>query len=217
MIQQRNKEDVLYSIKLWIGKILIIACICETIFFFSLENLYGCITLLYGWFFISGLCIKREYLEQYLLPTLVMFGLGICYSFLPIVITLLEGKPLTFNFQVPYLTFTNQIISVSVITLAYRWAIHVYKPKNILNTLWNKICYMAVPNEKGIWVMGGIGLGALLYIMAGQGEESEYQATGNTLSIIIQTFSSLSLVPICLYFKHLYGDNTPAKSKRFVK
>lgn len=217
MIQQRNKEDVLYSIKLWIGKILIIACICETIFFFSLENLYGCITLLYGWFLISGLCIKREYLEQYLLPTLVMFGLGICYSFLPIVITLLEGKPLTFNFQVPYLTFTNQIISVSVITLAYRWAIHVYKPKNILNTLWNKIGYMAVPNEKGIWVMGGIGLGALLYIMAGQGEESEYQATGNTLSIIIQTFSSLSLVPICLYFKHLYGDNTPAKSKRFVK
>lgn len=214
---KNKKEDVLYSIKLWIGRILVIACICEMVFFYSLENIYGCITLLYGWFLISGLCIKRRYLEQYLLPTLVMFGLGFCYSFLPIVITLLEAKPLTFNFQVPYLTFTNQIISSTVIVLAYRWAIHVYKPRNLLNTIWNKIGYMAVPNERGIWVLGTIGLFALLYIMAGQGQEKEYQASGNAIGIVIQTLSGFSIAPICLYFKNLYGDNTLASSKRFVK
>lgn len=216
MIKQR-KTDILYNIKLWIGIILIIVCVCEMIFFFTPENLYGCITLLYGWFLISGLCIKRRYIEQYPLPTIVMFGLGFCYSFLPIVVTLLEAKPITFNFQVPYLTFTNQIISCTVIVLAYRWAIHVYNPQNLLNTIWNKIGYMTIPTEKGIWIIGILGVAALLYTMSGQGEGRDYQATGNAIEIIIQTFSSLSTAPICLYFKYLYGDNQPAKSKRFVK
>ena len=217
MMIHKSKVDILYSIKSWIGKILLISCACELLFFYSPENLYGCLTLLYGWFLISTFCIKREYLNKYLLPTLVMFGLGFCYSFLPIVVTLLEDKPLTFNFQVPYLTFTNQIISVSIITLSYRLAIRVYKPRNLLNKLWNKIGYMSVPTEKVIWIMGFIGLAALLSIMAGQGMEKEDQATGNAVSIIINAFSVFSLAPISLYFKHLYGDNSSAKSKRFVK
>ena len=217
MIKNLNKKDVLDSIKKWIWRILLIACVCECLFFFSIENFYGCITLIYGWFLISHFCVKREYLDKYLLPTIVMFGLGISYSFLPIVVTLLENKPLTFNFQVPYLTFTNQIISITVITIAYRWAIKVYKPKNILNTIWNKIGYMTVPTEKEIWIMGGIGLLSLLAIMSEQGTESEYQTTGNSMSIIITGLSSFSLIPICLYFKKLYGDTSSVKSKRYVK
>lgn len=217
MIKQLNKKDVLDSIKKWIWRILLIACVCECLFFFSSENFYGCITLIYGWFLISHFCVKREYLCKFLLPTLVMLGLGISYSFLPIVVTLLENKPLTFNFQVPYLTFTNQIISITVITIAYRWAIKIYKPKNILNTIWNKIGYMTVPSEKEIWIMGGIGFMSLLAIMSEQGTESEYQATGNFMGIVIRVLSGLSLAPICLYFKKLYGDTSSVKSKRFIK
>lgn len=209
--------DILIDIKTWLGRILLVGCLLEMVFFTSMENFLGCISSIYGWYLISVCCIKREYLEKFPLPTLVMFGLGICYSVLPVIVTLVEGKPITFNFQVPYLTFYNQIISMTVITAAFRCAIKLYKPKCLLNRLWNKIGYMTVPSEKQIWTLGFLGIISLLSILSEMGEEHEYQATGNFVGIVIRVLSGLSLAPICLYFKNLYGDNSPAKSKRFVK
>lgn len=210
-------RDILIDIKTWLGRILLVGCFLEMVFFTSMENFLGCVSSIYGWYIISTCCIRREYLEKYPLPTLVMFGLGVCYSVLPILVTLVEGKPVSFNFQVPYLTYYNQIISMTVITVAFRLAIRLYKPGCLLNRLWNKIGYMAVPSEKQIWILGILGFFSLLSILSEMGEEHEYQASGNFLGIVINVLSSLSIAPICLYFKQLYGDPSPAKTKRFVK
>lgn len=210
-------RDILIDIKTWLGRILLVGCFLEMVFFTSMENFLGCVSSIYGWYIISTCCIRRGYLEKYPLPTLVMFGLGVCYSVLPILVTLVEGKPVSFNFQVPYLTYYNQIISMTVITVAFRLAIRLYKPGCLLNRLWNKIGYMAVPSEKQIWILGILGFFSLLSILSEMGEEHEYQASGNFLGIVINVLSSLSIAPICLYFKQLYGDPSPAKTKRFVK
>lgn len=210
-------RDILIDIKTWLDRILLVGCFLEMVFFTSMENFLGCVSSIYGWYLISACCIRRDYLEKYPLPTLVMFGLGVCYSVLPILVTLVEGKPVSFNFQVPYLTYYNQIISMTVITVAFRLAIRLYKHGGLLNRLWNKIGYMTVPSEKQIWILGLLGLISLLSIMSEMGEEDEYQASGNLWGIVIKVLSGLSLAPICLYFKYLYGDHTPAKTKRFVK
>ena len=209
--------DVIEELKLWIGRTLFIGCILEMIFFASEINFFGCVSSLYGWNIISRCCIRRDYLQNYPLPTIVMFGLAICYSVFPIIVTLVEGKPVSFNFQVPYLTYTNQILSVTVITVAYRIAINYYRPKCFLNKVWNKIGYMSIPSEPQIWIMGIIGLISLLIIMSQMGQEKEFQATGNFQSILIRIMSGLSLAPICLYFKDLYGDFSHSKTRRFVK
>ena len=132
-------RDILIDIKTWLGRILLVGCFLEMVFFTNMENFLGCVSSIYGWYIISTCCIRRGYLEKYPLPTLVMFGLGVCYSVLPILVTLVEGKPVSFNFQVPYLTYYNQIISMTVITVAFRLAIRLYKPGCLLNRLWNKI------------------------------------------------------------------------------
>ena len=209
-------RDILIDIKTWLGRILLAGCFLEMVFFTSMENFLGCVSSIYGWYIISTCCIRREYLEKYPLPTLVMFGLGVCYSVLPIV-TLVEGKPVSFNFQVPYLTYYNQIISMTVISVAFRLAIRLYKPGCLLNRLWNKIGYMTVPSEKQIWILGILGLFSLLSILSEMGEEHDYQASGNFLGIVRNVLSGLSIAPICLYFKQLYGDPSTAKTKRFVK
>lgn len=212
-----QKYDIVNVIQSWVIRLLIIACLCEMLFFYSPANLYGCLTLLYGWILISTLVFKRKYIQKYPLPTIAVFSLGFCYYFLPIIITLLEGKPLTFNFQVPYLTFSNQILNVTIIVLAFRVSIKLYKPNCLINKIWNKIGYMSVLTEKQIWVIGFLGLAALISIVAGQGQEQEYQNTGNMLEIIIRSVSVFSIAPVCLYFKHLYGDNTTTKTKKYVK
>lgn len=214
---ETKQTDILEAIKHWMGRILLIACVLEMFFFPSEENLVGCVSLIYGWFLISSFAIRRKYLKQYVLPTMVMFGLGFCYFFLPILVTLVEGKPLTFNFQVPYLTFFNQMISVTVITLAFRWALKVYKPKCVLNRFWNKVGYMTVLSEKEIWIIGVIGLIALLSIVSGQGAEREFQGTGNAAAIVVRVLSSFAMAPVCIYFKRLYGDNSPTTTRPYVK
>lgn len=211
-----QKYDIINVIRSWVYKLLIIACLCEILFFYSPANLYGCFTLLYGWILISTFVFKREYIQKYPLPTIAVFSLGFCYFFLPLIITLLEEKPLTFNFQVPYLTFSNQILNVTVIVLAFRASIKLYKPNCLLNKIWNKIGYMSILTEKQIWVIGFLGLIALISIVADQGQGQEYQSTGNMVEIIIRSISVFSIAPVCLYFKHLYGDNTISKTKKFV-
>lgn len=212
-----QQYDIIDVIRNWIFRLLMISCLCEMLFFYSPANFYGCLTLLYGWTLISTVVFKRKYILEYPLPTIAVFSLGFCYYFLPIIITLLEGKPLTFNFQVPFLTFSNQILNVTVIVLAYRVAIKLYKPNCLINKIWNKIGYMSVLTEKQIWVIGFLGLIALLSIVAGQGQEREYQNTGNMIEIIIRSISIFSIAPVCLYFKHLYGDYTTTKTKKYVK
>lgn len=212
-----QKTDIIDTIKRWVTRILLISCFFEMVFFYSSANLYGCLTLIYGWLLVASCVLKREYIQKYPLPTIALFTLGICYYFLPIVITLLEGKPLTFNFQVPNLTFSNQIINLTVVVLAFRLVIKIYRPNCWLNKLWNKIGYMSVLNEKQIWVIGIIGLLALLSTVAEQGQDKEYQSTGNLIGIVIHSISLFSLAPVCLYFKYLYGDRSETKTKGFVK
>ena len=210
-------HDIIVLSKKWILIILVSACVLEAFIFFSGENLYGCFALVYGWLLVSKFVFTRNNIQNYPLPTITVSMLGFCYYFLPLVVTLIERKPLSFNFQVPYLTYSNQMISITVIVVAYRCAIKFYTPNCMLNRLWNKIGYMTVPSEKQIWILGFIGLFALLSIMSGMGEEREYQATGNFGGIVINVLSKFSIAPICLYFKHLYGEETTVNSRRFVK
>lgn len=215
-IRQKEGIDIICSIKKWICWVLLGACILEMIFFFSFENLYGCLALIYGWLLVSTLVFNRNNIPKYPLPTLAIFTLGFCYYFLPLVITFLENKPLTFNFQVPYLTFTNQIISITVICLAYKTATQLYKPTCLLNKIWNKIGYMTVLSERQVWIVGTIGFLALIIQVLNQGQEREYQSTGNWLSIIITSLSYFSIAPVCLLFNELYGDRTKIYSKKIV-
>ena len=200
--------------KRYISIILWIACLTEAIFFFSWENLCGCAELIYGWGIVSAFVLKQEYIRRYPLPTIAIFGYAFCYHVLPLLITLIEGKPITFNFQVPYSTFFNQFLFITTTVIAFRICIRFYRQNNILNKIWNKIGYLTPPSDKIIWILGFIGLGCILVNLSRQDEHIEVQATGNALGIVINTLSILSVVPVCLLFKKFYSaenENIPYK------
>lgn len=204
------------STKRWIWYILLAACLIEIVAFPKEENFVGCLELLYGWFLISRFVFNLDHLRKYLLPTIAIFGYGFCYCFLPLVITLIEGKPLTFNFQLPYLTFLNQAIDITVIVLAYRVVIYFYKDKNWLSRFWRFIGFTKAPTDTEIWILGIIGLVATLSQISAQGQDIERQATGNFANIVITCLSAFVMAPICLLFKRVYSDSKYYGSKRNV-
>lgn len=203
----RSKKYI--SITLWI------ACLAETIFFFSWENFCGCAELLYGWSIVATFVLKQEYIRRYPLPTIAIFGYAFCYHVLPLFVTLTEGKPLTFNFQVPYSTFFNQFLFITTVVVAFRLCVRFYQQNNLLNKIWNKIGYLTPPSDKIIWIFGFVGLACTLMRLSQQGEDVEVQATGNALIMIIGILSKLSVAPVCLLFKEFYGaGNTTIPYKK---
>ena len=88
---------------------------------------------------------------MHFIPFVAIFFYGLCFFVLPIAATLLEGKPVTFRFQVPYITFFNLMINATVIAFAFRVCHRIYH-EGWLTRLWQKLGYFKVPTNRQIWI-----------------------------------------------------------------
>ena len=150
----KSKTDVIESFKVYGITALLIMSFIEMIFFTSLPNFIGCVVSIYAWLLMSHHVLSLQNLRLYLLPTIAVSGYVVCYYFLPLLVTLLEFKPLTYNFQVPMDTFWNMALNVSTIILAYKLCISLYSQNNWLVKIWTKIGYFTAPSDNTIWHIG---------------------------------------------------------------
>lgn len=207
-------KDHVSSIAKWVLIFLSILSLFEMVLYPETENIYGCGTFIIGWIFLYYFVMKYRNAQKCFLPFISLFGLGICFFFMPLVMTLLEGKPLTFRFQNPYLTFNYQLLNLVMLILAFRLCLHIYRPVNVLTKLWNKIGYFSPPSDKQIWVMGFIGIFSqvfLLTIMGTEDAEAENMGFWGHLMGVTKVFACF---PILLFFKKLYSNNTLAKTEK---
>lgn len=212
----RNTSNI-SLIKHWVLRALIAGSVVELALFPAPENVYGCMVSIYAWILLSNLALSSKNFEKALLPTCAVFGYVFCYYVLPIFVTLIEGKPLTFNFSVPFLMFSNQIFNVTTILMAYHFTLKIYNQKNCFSTIWKKVGYFDVPDEKIIWFLGAIGTMCLFFNIGKQGEGGELQASTSLFSQIIHFTQSFSIFPLCLLFPNFLGRQADFHSKRFVK
>lgn len=192
---------------------LTICTIAECLFHFSLENLVGCFVFFYGWFLFSNWVFKRVNLINFCLPSLAIFGYVIMYFILPIGVTLIEGKPVTFKFENPYLTWANLFLNISTIVLAYNWALSKYLQSNIVSRFFKRIGYYRAPSNGTIGILGIIGLLALIYNILTQTNDFDYEdmqandATGGALQAMLKGLEAYSIMPLCMIFSKFYGSS----------
>lgn len=203
----RKNYDTLETVKRIATRFLLVSILLECICFPSPENIFGCVTLMYGWLLISKAVLKREYMQKHFIPFVTIFFYGLCFFVLPIAATLLEGKPVTFRFQVPYITFFNLMLNVTVIVLAFRVCRQIYK-EGWLTRLWTKIGYFNIPTDKQIWALGGVGLIALIYQVSILGTDMTLAENKGTLGQIISFLQNFAFFPIALCFPAYYGKST---------
>lgn len=194
---------------------LMIFTLLEAIFFPQMENLYGCGVFILSWILLYSFVLKKDRLKCFF-PYFMMLGLGISFYWLPLLVTMLEGKPLTFRFENPYLTFNNQLLNLIMLICAYRLCHHLYRNNNFFHNLWAKIGYFKVPTDKQIWVLGFIGLAsflAMLRIQGSEAAEAENLGAGGQILNILREFAGL---PVLLFFKDIYGGNNKKTNKLLV-
>ena len=203
----RGDYDTLETVKKMATRFLLISVLLECIFFLSPENTFGCLALIYGWLLISRSVLKRKYMQMHFIPFVTIFFYGLCFFVLPIAATLLEGKPVTFRFQVPYTTFFNLMINVTIIVLAFRVCHRIYH-EGWLTRLWTRIGYFRTPTDKQIWTLGGIGFVALIYQVSILGTDMMQAENKGTVGQIISFLQSFAFFPIALCFPKYYGKST---------
>lgn len=199
--------DNIDVIKIWIWRIILVLSFVEILVYPELENIYGCFCFIYAWAIVNKFVFVRKYLySTFFIPVFCIFGYAFCYYFLALPMTLVEGKPLTFNFQVPFLTWTNQIFHISIIVLAFKACVFFYSRKNLLHRFWKNIGYLNPPTEKQIWALAFLGCVAMFCSMSRQGTENA--TMDNFAGFIINTIKTFAYFPICLLFPSLYKKDS---------
>lgn len=211
-----SREDNVELITKWVVGSIMIFTALEAIFYPETENLYGCVTFLVGWALLYNFVLKVKGKERNkcLLPYLALFGLGICFFWLPLVLTFIEGKPLTFRFENPYLTFNNQLLNLVMLILAYRLCLKVYRPNNPIQRLWKSMGYFTPPTDLQIWVMGIIGLVSYFLILTLQGSDDAKSENFGVLGHLLSVLRTFSSFPFLLLMKQSYGGNPKEKASR---
>lgn len=206
-----TKSGNVEVISRWILAILCVCTILETFIYPDVENLYGCFTFIVTWMILSAFVMKQKNVNKCFLPFWALFGIGVCFFFLPLPITMIEGKPLTFRFQCPYMTFNYQFLNLIMLILAYKVCCRIYKPNNFLTNLWTKMGYFTLPTDKQIWVMGIIGVYSHIVLLSFMGTD---EAQGENLGFIGHLFGVVkvfSYFPILLLFKKMYTGKPMGK------
>lgn len=197
---KKNEGRIIPLLRKCFGGVLSIAIFLELIFFPSLENLCGCImTLIVYWIFISFF-FKRWIIVLHPFSFLIFLSMFLA-RYIPLPATLLEGKPITYGFEVPFRTFFYETVLFLVCSLAFYLSVYT---KNIRNNALQNILYKLhffKTEETVLWLMGGIGLLVRIQQLAVSGLV-EYGDVGNKF---LAGFIYLQYAPFIMLFPSLSG------------
>lgn len=156
--------------------------------------------------------MRREYLQRYFIPFITITCYAYSFFVLPIGITLIEGKPITFRFNVPYVTFFNLMLNATTIVLAFHACRHIYK-EGWLTNLWKKIGYFTPPTEKQIWVLAILGFLALLWNVGRQGTDMMQAENMGVIGQFLSAYREFAYAPIVLFFSFYWNKNNKISIK----
>ena len=128
----------IHIFKKWCKIFLFIAAVLEMIIFPSLVNLYGTVILISGWLFIDIIIIQPKKMKLFPISTMMLIGLGIFNFVLPIPLTLLDFHPVSFNLDIPYITFTHLFLYIIVLVLTHSIYLNLTKGRNVIRIFLRK-------------------------------------------------------------------------------
>lgn len=126
-----------------------------------------------------------------------------CYFF--------EGKPITYGFEMPYETFSGEIILFFVQSFAFYCFIYYRLSFPLLKKILRKMSFFQYFTVKSVWIMGLIGIIAFLTVR----NMGEIQ-TGEIGGKFLGPLSAMRLIPIVLFFPSLCSIKGKMTSKQVL-
>lgn len=193
-----SQQDIIILIKRLLIILLYGAIIGEMIFFPSWENLCGCVMAFVCCKVFVIFFLKREVILRYPFAFMMFLSMFL-YRYLPLIATILEGKPITYGLELPYKTFLLETILFMVSCLAFHFSMYGSK-NNVLQKILYKIGFFDRYSSLTIWCLGLIGVFARFHSYSVG--DIEY---GDVSNKFMQGLIYLMYVPIVLLYPSLLG------------
>lgn len=188
--------------------ITFVAILAEMLLFFSLDNFLGCCMTVAVLFVFQFFVVKRDNIIKYPFSFFAMLSL-FAYRFLPLFITLIEGKPITHGMELPVETFFGETVLFAVAVCAYNLALKKYvwgkrKTRNFIQELFWHIGIFETLPISSIVIMGIMGVTARITTLSIGG----VSVVGfSAAQKFLNTFNEFIYVPVILFFPCLYSDH----------
>lgn len=195
-----NNPLYIYSKKIIL--LLIPLAILEFFFFPTASNLYGIGTFALAWLISSKIVFKQIDIRNHFIPQIVLFIFLCSFFLLPLIVTLTEFKPLTFNMFVPWDVFTHQLLLVVTLCIALRFSANLNMGKALSRFLQEKTPFFTPPTEKQVWIIGIISF-VLSYV-------AHVYNLGWTTKLL-EAFKVFTLTPYILIAPQLYNGKKTKK------
>lgn len=215
-----NPTTFLSLFKYWMNIVIILCGIIQILFFPKNSTLFAVAIILIGWFLVNTLILTRTNFINYTFSTFLLLGFVITQYAFPLIFTLLEGKLVTYNLKIPYEVFTHSILALISIIIAHlfykNWRKNsgIYSFNKTQHFLYKNYFFDA-PTNKQLWIIGFIGIFALLskYILGGNSFSEVNES--NTLDKFIEGFIVFSYAPLFIPFSYLLRkSNTKSEYKK---
>jgi hypothetical protein len=199
-MKNQNFEILVVS-KKWMSIIIFSAFMLEIIIFPTFTNFLGGLLAVFSWF-IFLFFLKKKIILNYPFAFL-MYSSMFLYRFLPLIATIVEGRPVTFGFENSIETILYEFILFGVSSLAFYWACP-FKMRSTNYTL-SKILYFYkffIINSKTLWILGILGL--IIRIYTFNAGDIEF---GDVSGKFLLGLNYLVYSPVLLFFPSLVGLN----------
>lgn len=190
---------------------LVLAVVCELLFFPTMPNFFGCAMAIIS-YCVFSFFFQDKYIR--LFPFSFCMYLSIfMYRYLPLIATILEGKPITFGFERPYQTFIYEIVLFLVSSLAFYFACATPR-RTDRNNIIHKSLYQLRFYEITPAIVWGIGLiGFLIRLYNFSAGDVEYGDVGGKF---LSGLDYLMYAPLCLFFPTLLNLNYANKKSVWI-
>jgi hypothetical protein len=212
MLRDAPNTIFLSLFKQWIWKVILIAAAAQCLFFFSPENLFAVICVISAWRLVDNLLLTRDNLNRYTFSTVIILGYSLTQYCLPLIFTLLEGKPLVYNLKFPYSVFIHSLLALSVflsthlLYKAWREGIgsNIYLK---MNWLLKRNQFFTPPTDFQLWLIGFLGLAGMVATFISVNHYDGSAQERGTVAKILHGLVPYAYAPFFILLKPLFKPN----------
>jgi hypothetical protein len=149
----------------------------------------------------------------------MFIGLAMFHYVLPIPLTLIELKPVTYNMQVPIHTFTHHLLFVSILVLTHKIYTSLTRKKghNFFRTILKKTSFYKSLSPKEIMLISCISLLSTFYIFFVFGQWQRDTSERTPILYLANFLSKYIWLPIILLFPDVYSSIGLKKSSKKLR
>lgn len=211
-----SDEPYISKLVRWSWMLLLGASFLQVFIFSVMENMVAVVCTLFAWLITTKMFLKHDVLKIYPLSAFLIIGFAATQFYFPLVFTLLEGKPVIFNLELPLTVYFHSIAALVILVAVHyiyrQLPIQTYRGQN---SILNRMGFFNTPSPLQIWLMGALGLGANIYVFFFSPSVAT-EISGAASDKAIFALLPFTYAPYFIPFTPLYGGNSETKISKKV-